>query len=196
MTRRSGFGTRWAQLPGIQPSAFILQPSKGQSLAIVAIILPFLAALLLTAIELGERAVQRALIEDALSQATRSAVQSFDYAAFAANDGRISAEPNTAYNGCAGAPQHSARAVGCRVLISNLGSVRGLEETPEQLAAQVSWSIHPAGGTCTFPGGRPPVSATTPLVCATLQPRLAGLLGWGVWMPEIDAAETLDTAQD
>jgi hypothetical protein len=195
MGRHSNEGAYLGSHPCLQPSAFSLQPSKGQSLAIVAIILPFLAALLMTAIELGERSMQRALIEDALGQATRSAAQSFDYAAFAANAGRISAEPGATHVGCSGAPPQSARAVGCRVLIGNLGSVRGLAETPEQLAARVSWTIHPAGGSCTFPGGRPSVSASAPLVCATLRPRLAGLLGWGVWMPEIDAAETLDTAR-
>lgn len=173
-----------------------MKKSEGQSLTLVALLLPFLGALLMTAIELGERTLQRAMVEDALRQATRSAAQSFDYAAFAANTGRIASETGTRHTGCDGAPAASARAVGCRVLLSNLSTVRGLAETPEQLAARVSWTIYPNGGTCTFPNGQAPVIATTPLVCATLQPRLAGLLGWGNWTPQLDAAETLDTAQE
>lgn len=179
----------------LHPSAFSVQRSRGQSLALVAIMLPFLGALLMAAIEAGERYLERALLEDALRQAARSAAQRFDYAAFAANDSRLAAEPEPTHVGCAGAPGGSARAVGCAVLLRNLAGVRGLEETPEQLAARVTWTIHPTGGTCAFPGGQPPVSASAPLVCASVQPRMAGLLGWGPWTPQIDAAETLDTAQ-
>jgi hypothetical protein len=169
--------------------------APGQSLAFVAVLLPFLGALVMTAIELGERTLQRAMVEDALRQATRSAAQSFDYAAFAANAGRLSAEQAATHVGCTGAPAGSARAVGCRVLRGNLGGVRGLEETPQQLAERVTWTIHPAGGTCVFPDG-PVVTAAAPLVCAELRPRLAGLLGWGSWQPRIIAAEILDTAQE
>jgi len=70
--------------------------------------------------------------------------------------------------------------------------VSGVEETPEQTAARVTWTFLPQGGTCTFPNGRPPVTFRTPAVCATLKPRMTGLLGWGTWTPQIDAADTLD----
>jgi hypothetical protein len=30
------------------------------------------------------------------------------------------------------------------------------------------------------------------MVCATVNPRMTGLLGWGEWAPQIDAASTLD----
>lgn len=155
--------------------------------------LPFLGALLMTAIELGERTVQRALVEDALRQAARSAAQSFDYAAFAAGAGRIAGEPAATHTGCDGAPAGSARAVGCGVLRRNLAGVRGLAEPPDALAARVVWTVHPDGGTCVFPGGQP-ISADSPLVCTVVRPRLSGLLGWGVWEPQIEAAEILDTA--
>ena len=36
-------------------------------------------------------------------------------------------------------------------------------------------------------------SAGAPLVCVSARPRLTGLLGWGVWSPQIEAVETLDT---
>ena len=31
-----------------------------------------------------------------------------------------------------------------------------------------------------------------PMVCATVTPRMTGLLGWGIWTPQIDASDTLD----
>jgi hypothetical protein len=162
----------------------------------VAVTLPFLGALLMAGIEIGERYLQRAMLEDALRQAARSAAQSFDYVGFAANDSRLAAEPQPAHVGCSGAPEGSARAVGCAVLLRNLAGVSGLDETPAQLAARVAWTIHPAGGACAFPGGQPSVTASTPLVCASVQPRMAGMLGWGIWTPQIDAAETLDIADE
>jgi hypothetical protein len=169
--------------------------APGQSLVLVALMLPFLGALLMTAIELGERFLERAMLEDALQQAARSAVQSFDYAAFAENAQRLTAEPESTVTGCADAAAGSARAVGCAVLLRNIAGVRGLGETPAQLADRVSWTIRPTGGSCSFPGGSPPVHSSAPLVCATVEPRMTGLLGWGVWTPQIDAAETLDAAQ-
>lgn len=58
---------------------------RGQSLVLVALILPFLIAFVLTCIEIGERFWEKAAIEDALQQATRSSVQNFRYSAFAEN---------------------------------------------------------------------------------------------------------------
>ena len=176
----------------VSERAQVIRAHPGQSLALVAVLLPFLGALLMTSIEIGERFLERAMLEDALQQATRSAVQSFDYAGFAANTHRLAGEPQPTRVGCADAPPRSARAVGCAVARRNLAGVRGLAETPEELVARITWTIHPAGGSCTFPN-QPPVSSPTPLVCATVRPKMLGLLGWGVWTPQIDAAETLDT---
>ncbi len=57
----------------------------GQALVLVALILTFLMMLILTCMEVAARYEERAQIEDALRQATRSSVQAFDYAAFARN---------------------------------------------------------------------------------------------------------------
>ncbi len=66
-----------------------------------------------------------------------------------------------------------------------------MQETPAQTAARIRWTFLPQGGTCAFPN-RPSLTFATPAVCATVQPRMRGLLGWGVWTPQIDAADTLD----
>jgi Flp pilus assembly protein TadG len=167
------------------------QRAQGQALVLIALILTFLMMLVLTCIEIGARYQELAEIEDALKQATRSSVQAFDYAAFARN-GQVLRESTSSITGCAGLTANSARTPACTVFVTNLHGVSGVEETPDQTAARVQWTFLPQGGTCTFPNGRPPVTFTTPAVCATLKPRMTGLLGWGIWTPQIDAADTLD----
>lgn len=181
----------------LHPSAFILHPSRGQALPLAAIILVALLALLTTAMEVQERYYQRQVIEDALQQATRSAAQSFDYAQFAANRTSFVVETGPATKtGCASAPSGSARAIACVVLLTNLQTAaRGLDETAAETAERVHWTIYAEGGTCTFPNGRAPLTDTRPMVCATLQPRMHGLLGWGIWTPQLDAADVLDRSQ-
>lgn len=152
--------------------------ARGQSLVLVALILPFLIAFVLTCIEIGERFWEKAAIEDALQQATRSSVQNFRYSAFAENSQSLD--------------DTRVKDVAERTFIINLTGLRGMVQTPAEVAAQVTWTVLPNGGTCTFPNGHPSVSATTPMVCATLKPRMTGLLGWGEWTPQIDAASTLD----
>ena len=166
--------------------------AQGQSLVLVGLMLPFLLALILTAIEVGARYAQRAEIEDALKQATRSAVQAFDYAAFAGSSQQLRQTGAASVTGCASATARSARALACAVLTTNLAGISGVLDTPAQTAARVRWTFLPRGGTCTFPSGRLPMTFTTPAVCASLTPRMTGLLGWGIWTPKIDAADTLD----
>jgi Flp pilus assembly protein TadG len=168
--------------------------TPGQSLVIVAIVLPTLLALILSAIEVSARLLERAEIEDALKQATRSAVQTFDYANFArANGGlRVVEGQASSARGCDNLNHTSARSVACTTFLTNLTSVSGLQETPAQVAAHVQWTFLATGGTCRFGGHSPDVSLSTPMVCATVMPRMTGLLGWGIWTPQIDASDTLD----
>ena len=168
--------------------------TRGQSLIIVAIVLPTLLALVLTAIEVSARLLERAEIEDALKQATRSAVQTFDYASFArANQGlRVVEGQAMSATGCDNVNHTSARYVACTTFLTNLTSVSGLEETPAELAAHVQWTFLPNGGTCSYGGHSPNVTLTTPMVCATVTAKMTGLLGWGIWTPQIDASDTLD----
>lgn len=165
--------------------------APGQSLVLVALVLPFLVALFMTAIEVGTRYLEVAELEDALRQASRSSVQLLDYAALADNGQRVDEE--------------RVIATAKTMFRVNLGSVRGLEEPVDELVARVQWTVLAEGGTCTLPGegalvagqaeranNQWQVSFPTPAVCATVKPKLHGLLGWGVYTPTINAAETLD----
>jgi Flp pilus assembly protein TadG len=140
--------------------------------------LPFLMALLLTGIEVAERQLELAQIEDALRQAARSAAQSFAYERFA--------------EGATGLDEARALEIARAVFHTNLAGVRGLAESRDATAARVVWTVLPAGGTCHFANGRPAAHANAPMVCATLRPQMRGLLGWGTWSPQIDAVEILD----
>ena len=152
--------------------------TRGQSLVLVALILPFLIAFILTCVEVAERFWEKAAIEDALQQATRSSVQSFQYSAFAQNSETLDSSRVTD--------------VAERTFQVNLTGLRGPLDPPSVVVGQVSWIVRPNGGTCTFPNGHPSVTSVKPMVCATVFPRMTGLLGWGVWTPQIDAASTLD----
>ena len=168
------------------------QKAQGQALVLVTIILTFLMMLIMTCMEVAARYEQRAQIEDALKQATRSSVQAFDYAAFSRNGQLLRETSATSVSGCAGLAPNSARALACTVLATNLLTISGVQDTPDQTAARVTWTFLPQGGTCVFPNGHPSVTFTTPAVCATLTPQMTGLLGWGTWTPQLDAADTLD----
>ena len=154
--------------------------TAGQSLVLVAIILPFVTMFVLTCLEIGARWWEVAQVEDALVQAARSAVQTVAYEPFAHNAQTFS-------------DTDEVTAVGTRVLRINLASVHGLADAPDDVAAQVRWTVLPKGGTCTFSGGRSSITSATPLVCAELRPSMTGLLGWGSYTPVLSTAATLDT---
>lgn len=176
-------------MPLISPRRSRRQP--GQALVLIALILPFLVLLLLTAVEIGSRIVQRSALEDALRQATRSAVQSFAYARLAENVAALQGDAGCSGSvgpggGCAGNPVAETAAM---VFERNLGRGDGLApgETPATVARRVIWTVATPGGSC---GAH---SSSTPLVCAELDAPLAGLIGrFGSWTPHISAADTLD----
>ena len=175
----------------IRPNALHTK-QQGQALVFVALVLTFLAMLVLTCVEVAARYQELAEVEDALKQATRSAVQAFDYSAFAQNDQEVRESHATSITGCTSLVASSARKLACTVFLTNAAGVSGVEETPTQTATRITWTFLPQGGTCTYPNGHPSVTFSTPAVCATVQPRMTGLLGWGIWTPQIDAADTLD----
>ncbi len=170
--------------------------ARGQALVLVALMLPVLMAFVLLVVEVAERWVQVAMLEDALQQATRSAVQTMDYAAFARNAAGLRATTT-----CVQVRQTDAAAAPCRAVIdratayfrTNLRGVRGLAEAPEALADRVMWTVLPAGGTCHYSSSRvTPVTEATPLLCAEVRPVMTGVVGWGAFTPLIIAGETLD----
>src|SRR6266545_5825877 len=109
--------------------SMLRQREDGQALVLVALVLTFLMMLILTCIEVGGRYLELAEIEDALKQATRSSVQTFDYAAFARGGQVLRETSATSAVGCAALDHTSARSYACTVLLTNLMGVRGLEET-------------------------------------------------------------------
>jgi hypothetical protein len=170
--------------------------APGQALVLVAVMLPVLMAFVLLVVEVAERWMQVATLEDALQQATRSAVQTMDYAAFARN-----ATGLRATTACAQVRRADAAAAACRAVIdqasayfrANLRGVRGLAEDPEALADRVTWTVLPTGGTCSYSSTQVrPVTEATPLLCAEVRPVMQGIVGWGRFTPLIVAGETLE----
>lgn len=170
--------------------------APGQALVLVAVMLPVLMAFVLLVVEVAERWMQVTMLEDALQQATRSAVQTMDYAAFARN-----ATGLRATTACVRVRRTDAAAAPCQTVIdqasayfrANLRGVRGLAEDPAALADRVTWTVLPAGGTCHYSNAPVrPVSEATPLLCAEVRPVMQGIVGWGQFSPLIVAGETLE----
>lgn len=156
---------------------------QGQTLVVMALILPVLLAFILTVVEIGGRVLQRSDVEDALQQATRAAVQLFDYRAFADNRQSVRSEVEII-------------AAAKLAFIQNMQHVGGLAEgeTPASVAEKVVWTVLPQGGTCHFgtPDTRDDVSFPTPALCAVLDAPMAGMPLKGAWTPKIRAAATID----
>ncbi|MGB9751227.1 MAG: hypothetical protein C0183_07770 [Roseiflexus castenholzii] len=152
---------------------------RGQSLVFIALVLAFLTPFVFTVIEFSERQLEVAHMEDALQQATRSAVQLFDYEYLARNSQRIDEER---------AVQTAKRA-----FVDNIGAVLGLAEAPETLAQRVTWRVLPQGGSCRF-SNEQTITFDQPAVCAEVRPTMTGfgLLGYAPYQPLITAAATLD----
>ncbi len=159
-----------------------MRAESGQSLAFVALTLAFLTPFVFAIIEFSERQLEVAQMEDALQQATRSAVQTFAYDALANNRRRINEER----------AKREARLTFER----NLGTVQGLSGTPADVARQVTWTILPEGGTCRF-DNQETMTFDRPAVCAEVRPTLTGfgLLGYGPYRPLITAAAALDVLE-
>ncbi|HMQ30879.1 MAG TPA: hypothetical protein PKD53_09130 [Chloroflexaceae bacterium] len=174
--------------------------ARGQAVPLTVLILPVLLAFTLLVVEVAERWIEVAMVEDALQQATRSAVQSLDYAAFARGEAGLRAGgPCVAQTAAeaAGGPCAEVIAVADRFLRTNLRGVRGLagpspEAAIEAVASQVAWTVMPAGGGCRFSNGRLVPADPTPLICAEARPTMEGLVGWGAYTPTIIAADRLD----
>lgn len=152
---------------------------QGQSLVFIALLLAFLTPFVFTIIEFSERQLEVARMEDALQQATRSAVQMFDYECLARNSRCINEEHAV----------QTARQTFAR----NLDTVLGLAEDPQTLAQRVTWRVLPQGGSCRFDNGQT-LTFDQPVVCAEVRPTLTGfgLLGYAPYRPLITAAVTLD----
>lgn len=166
--------------------------ASGQSAILIALALPVLIAFILLVVEVAERWLEVAMVEDALQQATRSAVQTFDYAAMARDTGGMKATAPCINIALARAGRCQAVVqVADRFLRTNLTGVRGLFEKSDTLAERVRWTVLPEGGTCSFSNGTYDTQ-TSPLICAEVRPVMTGIVGWGNYTPLITAADTID----
>jgi hypothetical protein len=168
--------------------------APAQSLVLVGILIPTLVLFCLFVIEVTERRLETMQIEDALQQATRSTVQLLDYATLATGDEqlRTSGACRSVTRQTSG-PCRELLEIAHQHLLANLSHVRGLAETPEDLADRVIWTVLPEGGTCTFSGSAlRRIDATTPLICAEVRPTLRGIVAWGEFEPFVAAAGTID----
>lgn len=166
----------------------IRRREQGQAIVVAAMVLPVLLIFVLCITEIMGRVLQRDEVEDALRNASRSAVQTFAYDRFAENTQALKASTpctGTVSGGCAGNPVATLAA---GLFAKNLTYVAGLAagETTTTVADRVVWTVGPTGGACL---GQ---SYNTPMVCAQLQVPMRGLVGWGDWTPQITAAEKID----
>ncbi|MCX7861203.1 MAG: hypothetical protein N2385_14010 [Chloroflexus sp.] len=160
---------------------------SGQALPLLALMLPVLTLFVMVVIELANLWLAVALLEDALQQATRSAVQQIEYAALARNDQALRGNRT-----CQAVTIHAAGQCAAIVqvahhfLLANLQAAKLNGVDPVKLAATARWTVLPQGGACDQ------VASSTPLLCAELQPTLRGLFGLGEVRPSIHAADTID----
>ena len=154
------------------------QRTSGQALVLVALILPVLLGLLLVGLDLAGRRMREREVQDALRAANRSAVQTFDYAAFAENR-LVLADADTVI------------AAARRLAAVNLHGASGLTLPPEAVAERVAWTALPSGGACLLEPDGPNLRFPTPVLCVVAEVELVSPLGL-TWTTRVFAADTLD----
>ncbi|MEI7642942.1 MAG: hypothetical protein WCJ55_01415 [Chloroflexales bacterium] len=154
--------------------------APGQALVLVALFLPVIIGLWLLAIELAWRVMTAQAVTDALRAANRSAVQTFDYAAFAENRLALAAPD-------------AVIAVARRMAAINLSGVSGLTSSPAEIADAVQWRVLPSGGACLLDPAGPALCFSGPALCGTAAVALVSPLGLP-WTIPVSMADTLDRA--
>jgi len=156
--------------------------AAGQSLTLVALIMPILLGLMLAGLEvIGRDRTDRAL-GGSLSDTVRSVAQTVDYARFA-GDGVMLDEA-------------ALRALAEAAFIDRLRGMPnvGLTTSPDDIGADVVWTILPEGGTCTLSDGTA-LSFAGPVICARVTIPTRGLIWAGPRMVALDAVSTLDSSR-
>lgn len=180
-----------------------LAKARGQALVIAVLVLMAFIPFTLLVVEVAERWLEVVMVEDALQHATRSAVQTIDYAPLAEGRDQIRAT-----GVCERVSTAQARGGACEAVIevadtffrTNLLGVRGLvgasdAAARDAAAREVLWSVYPNGGSCAFSNGDAVAYEATPLICAEIRPTMRGIVGWGTYTPLIVAADRLDPVQ-
>jgi len=141
----------------------------GQSLPLVALILALLAPFIFGALDIFERQAQIAQIEDAMRNAARIGVQSFDYSVFAANSQRLASE--------------RANMRASAALRAHLQSQRAIESGQINAVMQRTiWHALPQGGTVRF-GDQSTATFATPALCGET---IAPIRGTSIMFPPIE----------
>jgi len=150
----------------------------GQSLVIIALMLPMLTIMMFGGLMFTQRVHDRMVVEAALQHAARASAHAVQYRGFATDQPTIDAT--------------RAQALGRAVLRANLVGLSVLDEPVDDLIDRVEWTILPRGGSCVLPSGRSITSGSAPLVCVSISPRLRGIFTGEPWMPLLEAAEVMD----
>jgi hypothetical protein len=155
--------------------------AAGQSLTLVALVMPILLGLLLASLELISRDRTDRAFGSALSDTVRSVAQMVDYEQFAADGVMLDGD--------------TLRAMATAAFIDRLRGMPGvgLTTSPEEIGADVVWTILPEGGTCTLSDGTAH-SFGGPVICARVTIPTRGLIWAGTRMVGLDAVSTLDSS--
>ena len=177
---------------------------QGQIMPLAAIIFPVLVLFIFVMVEVADRWLTVAMLENALQSATRSAtVQQLDYSRLAEGKVRLAASAD-----CINVTVATARGGPCEAVIRaadsylqiNLQGVRRLAGDSSATAiaaaaARVLWTVRPQGGGCHYSSGQTVRDEATPIICAEMRPLVEGFVLQGYYQPLIIAADRLDIGQ-
>lgn len=176
----------------------------GQIMPLTAIIFPLLVLFIFAMVEIADRWLTVAMLENALQSATRSAtVQQLDYSGLAEGKVLLVAAAdcvNVTIATAVGGPCEAVITTADSYLRINLQGVRRLAGTSSATAIaaaarSVLWTVRPQGGGCSYSSGQTVAHEAKPLICAEMRPLVEGFVLRGLYQPLIIAADRLDVGQ-
>ena len=177
---------------------------QGQIMPLTALLFPLLVLCIFVVVEVADRWLTIAMLENALKSATRSAtVRQLDYSRLAEGKVFLAASAD-----CVDVTTATALGGPCAAVITtadsylriNLQGVRRLagESSTTAIAAaadSVRWTVRPQGGGCSYSSGQTLPHEATPLICAEMRPTVESFVLGGTYQPRITAADRLDVGQ-
>ena len=176
----------------------------GQIMPLTAIIFPVLVLFIFVMVEIADRWLTVAMLENALQSATRSAtVQQLDYSRLAEGKAFLAASAdcvNVTKAAAVGGPCEAVITTADSYLRINLQGVRRLAGANSATAItaaahSVLWTVRPQGGGCSYSSGQTVPDEATPLICAEMRPTVEGFVLRGPYQPLIIAADRLDVGR-
>lgn len=177
---------------------------QGQIMPLTALIFPLLVLCIFVLVEIADRWLTVAMLENALKSATRSAtVQQLDYRRLAEGKVFLAASAdcvNVTTAAALGGPCAAVITTADSYLRINLQGVRRLAGESSATAIAVAadsvlWTVRPQGGGCRYSDGQTLPHEATPLICAEMRPTVEGFVLGGSYQPRIIAADRLDVGQ-